>query len=125
MKTYVFPYGGSTGPGDTWDSSIEFELTEEEAKRLEASARAEPRWHLDEDETISDICQKIEQFVFEENKQIMRKDGRLKEARETWKYLHDDADGETPSDDELVSEEMGTWHVCYPEELEYLERNER
>ena len=58
MKTYKFPYGGAD-----WDSFVEFELTEEEAARLEASAKAEPRWHLDEDEAISDICKKIKQFI--------------------------------------------------------------
>ena len=92
MKTYVFPYGGSTGPGDTWDSFIEFELTDEEATRLEASSRAKPRWRLDEDEAISDICHKIEQFIFEENERMMKNNGRLSEVRETWKYFHKDVD---------------------------------
>ena len=118
MRTYVFPYGGTIGKCETWDSEIEFELTDEEAERLEASARKEPRWHLNEDEAISDICKKIEAFILEENKRIMIEDGRLDELREEW----EDADKEDiPSDDELVDEDMGMWHVMYPEELQDLE----
>ena len=118
MKTYKFPYGGAE-----WDSFVEFELTDEEAGRLEASAKAKPRWHLDEDETISDICKKIELFICEENKRMMKDDGRLEEARETWKYFHKDSDEEyMPSDDELIDQEMGMWHVCYPEPLQDLKK---
>ncbi|MBR2822757.1 MAG: hypothetical protein IKE24_03635 [Clostridia bacterium] len=81
MKTYEFPYGGSTGKNDTWDSSICFDLTDEESERLEESARKEPRWRLDEDEAISDICEKIEHFIFEENKRMMIEDGRMPTRR--------------------------------------------
>lgn len=120
MKIYEFPYGGAE-----WDSFVEFELTDEEAVRLEAFAKAEPRWHLDEDVAISDIYRKIEQFIYEENKRMMKADGRLEEARETWKYFNKNADEEAmPSDDELLDEEMGIWHVCYPEALQALEEEE-
>ena len=119
MKTYEFPYGGTIGKLETWDSSIEFELTDEEAARLEESARKESRWHLDEDEAISDICEKITQYIFEENKQMMIEDGRLDEIKEEY-----DEDDDIPSDDEIVDEEMGIWHVSYPEELQGLEEDE-
>lgn len=120
MKIYEFPYGGAE-----WDAVIDFELTDDEAARLEASAQSKPRWHLNEDKAISDIFHKIEQAIYEENKQMMIKDGRLDEARETWKALNEDEDEEDmPSDDELVEEEMGTWHVCYPKHLQFLEKDE-
>ena len=120
MKVYTFPYGGSTGQGDTWDSEIDYELTDKEATRLEASAKAEPRWYLDEDDAISDIYNMISQFIFDENKRMMIMSGSLKEARETWEYFHRD-EANTPSDDELVKEEMGNWHVCYPKGLQLLD----
>ena len=55
MKTYSFLAGGSAGKGDTWSYDFDYELTDEEAERLEASARKEPRWRLEEDPEISDI----------------------------------------------------------------------
>ena len=117
MKTYVFPYGGTLGKCEGWDSEIEFELTDEEAARLEASARKEPRWHLDEDESLDDIRQKIEEYIFEENKRMMIEDGRIEELQEF-------EENEDMTIDELVDEEMGTWHVSYPEELQGLDENE-
>ncbi len=120
MKTYEFPYGGAE-----WDAVIDIELTDEEVERLEVSAQAKPRWHLNEDKAIGDIFQKIEQAIYEKSKQMMIEDGRLDEARETWKDLNEDEDEEDmPSDDELVEEEMGTWHVCYPKHLQFLEKDE-
>jgi hypothetical protein len=125
VKTYRFPCGGTTGKCDSWDSFIDFELTDDEAARLEASARAEFCWHLDEDESISDICQKIERFIFEENKRMMIGDGRLSELRADWKYAHPDADeDDIPSDDDLVRGEMGSWSVSYPQELQDFEEEE-
>ena len=59
MKTYAFFVGGCAGKGDTWDYDLEVELTDEEAERLEASARKGSRWHLNEDPEISDIYDKV------------------------------------------------------------------
>ena len=42
MKTYAFFVGGCAGKGDTWSYDMDVELTDEEAERLEASARKEP-----------------------------------------------------------------------------------
>ena len=114
MKTYEFPYGGAE-----WDAVIDVDLTDEEAARLEASAHAEPRWHLDEDDDINDIYQKVEQIIYDENKRIIIEDGRLEELKE----FYEDEE-EIPSDDELIEEEMGIWHVCYPEALQYLGEKE-
>ena len=117
MKTYTFPYGGTIGKLESWDSEIDVELTDEEAARLEASAHKESRWHLDEDEEISDICEKVESLIFEENKRMMIEDGRIEEVRE----FEEDED---LSDDEIVEMEMGSWHAFYPEELQELEVEE-
>lgn len=114
MKIYTFPYGGHCGPGDSWDSEIDVELTDEEAARLVASARKEPRDRLDEDAEIKDICEKVETLIFAENKRMMIEDGRIDEVREF--EGHEDM-----SVDDIVDEEMGAWSVCYPEELQDLE----
>lgn len=114
MKTYTFPTGGSLGGGESWDGSIDFTLTDEEAARLEASANAEPRWELDEDESITDIYEKVRAFAFEENKKIMLKAGIIDELRRDRDYYAN------LSDDAIVAEEMGSWNVSYPLELQEL-----
>jgi len=114
MKTYTFPYGGTIGKLESWDSEIDVELTDEEAARLEESARKEPRCHLSEDEEISDICEKVRTHALEENKQMMIEDGAIDDIREDEEY-------EDMSDDEIVDMEMGSWDVYYPEDLQDLE----
>ncbi len=120
MKIYTFPYGGSFGKGDSWDSENEVELTDEEAVRLEASARKEPRWHLDEDPEISDIYDKVYEYLFNHDiETLMNDEYWIEEHRSDREY-----EGLEPiSDRELAEEYMEetSFHVCYPEELQDLE----
>ena len=116
MKTYTFPYGGNIGL-ESWESEIDVDLTDEEAERLEASAMKEERWRLNEDPEIADICEKVHKLIFEENKRMMMEDGRIDEVREI-------DDNEELSDDEIVDDEMGTWHAFYPADLQDLEEDE-
>ena len=115
MKIYGFPYGN-----EEWDSVFECELTEDEAERLEASAHEEPRFHLNEDDAIADIYDRIEQLIFEANKRTMKEDGALEELREEYNDESDDP----MTDDDLVEMEMGDWFICYPEELQDLDPDE-
>ena len=115
MKKYTFPYGGTIGKCESWDSEIDVELTDEEAARLEASARSGEFMDMYDDDSISDIYEKVKGIAFAENKRILEACGRLDELRED--YDEEDA----PSDDELVDEEMGMWHVGYPVELQRLD----
>ena len=39
MSTYEFPYSGSGGKGDTWEGTIDVELSEEDYARVEASIK--------------------------------------------------------------------------------------
>lgn len=55
MKTYEFPYYISFGKGDNVDCWISFELSDENAKRLERSAKEGGRFRLSEDDDIADI----------------------------------------------------------------------
>lgn len=122
MKTYTFPYGGSFGKLDSWDGANEVELTDEEAARLEASARKEPRWRLDEDPEINDIYEKVYEFLYNHDiEEVMKDEDLLEELRED--YESEDEDEEPLSDRELAEEYMDntTFNVCYPEELQNLE----
>ena len=119
MKIYTFPYGGSFGKGDSWDGANEVELTDEEAARLESSARKEPRWHLDEDPEIRDIYDKVYEYLYNHDIEgIMTDEDLMEDLRDE----HED-DEEPLSDWELAEEYMDntTFHVCYPEELQNLD----
>lgn len=140
MKIYDFFVGGSAGKGDTWSYEISVELTDEEAARLEASARKEPRWHLDEDPEISDIYDKV---------YAVGMDNELENYMETDLYEEDLQDylDEAEWGEPEYSEEFGCWikklkagtekeiaeelfldrytfNVCYPSELQDLEVEE-
>ncbi len=93
MKTYAFFAGGSAGKSDTWSYDFDFELTDEEATRLEASARKEPRWRLDEDPEISDIYEKVYAAVYENEIKNVERDIILDIRNE---YLSDDENYEDP-----------------------------
>ena len=119
MKMYSFPYGGSFGKGDSWDGENEVELTDEEAARLEASARKEPRWHLDEDPEIDDIYEKVYAFLYNHDIETLMNDKYwIEERRSDREY-----EGKEPiSDREMAEEYMDetSFNVCYPEELQEL-----
>ena len=102
MKTYSFLAGGSAGKGDTWDYDFDFDLTDEEGARLEASARKESRWHLDEDPEISDIYEKVYEAAFDNEIDNFMDTDIFEEELEV--YL-DNADWNAPE----YSEEFGCW----------------
>ena len=103
MKIYSFPYG--TGE---WDGTIDVELTDEEAALLEESMK-EGLFHLSEDPRMCDIERKVEKQIFKETKKQLISDGRMDELRE----FDPDAD-----EDELVYEELGNYHVSFPNAFE-------
>ena len=109
MKMYTFPYGGSTGKHDTWDSFANIEISDRDALRLEKSARKEPRWRLDEDPDISDIYNRVYRKIEKQNIEELKSIGR-------WAELVADNPGET--EDELLEREMGIWSISFPEELQ-------
>ena len=135
MIIYSFFVGGSAGKGDTWDYDFDYELTDEEAARLEASARKEPRFYLNEDPEISDIYEKVYAAAYE-NELDNVYDDFIEELRD--EYLSDDDNYGRPE----YSNELGCWikkalprtdrefaeqyfenlsfNVCYPRELQDL-----
>ncbi len=98
----------------------EVELTDEEATRLEASARKEPRWHLDEDPEISDIYDKVYAFLYNHDIETLMHDKYWIEERRSDRAY----EGKDPISDREMAEEYlenTSFHVCYPEELQDLE----
>ncbi len=117
MKTYTFPYGGSFGNGDSWDNTIDVELTNKDAARLEESAHKEPRWRLDEDPEIDDIYDKVYKAAYkQEIKNIP--DFILDELRRDY-----DKGSKRVSNLKLAKEylEDTSIHVSYPEKLQELD----
>ncbi len=120
MKTYTFPYGGSFGKGDSWDNTIDVELTNKDAARLEESARKESRWRLDEDPEIDDIYDKVYKAAYrQEIKNIP--DFILDELRRD--YYNG---SKRVSNLKLAKEylEDTSFHVSYPEELQELDEED-
>ena len=136
MKTYAFFVVGCAGKGDTWSYDLDVELTDEEAERLEASARKEPRWRLEEDPEISDIYDKVYEALLENEIKNVDEDHIADELDD---YLSDDDNWEDPE----YSDELGCWikkavpiterelairyldgytfNACYPQDLQSLE----
>jgi len=119
MRTYTFPVGGSFGKGDSWDGTFDFTMTDEEASRLEASARKEPREWMDEDPEIEDIMDKIISASREHDIQNMLRDKDMVREQREW---YEDNHEEGASDREVIEWYMdGTsYGVMYPEELQLL-----
>ena len=126
MKTYLFPYGGSFGGGDSWEGANEVELTDEEAERLEASARKESRYELDEDPEISDIHDKVYAYLYNHDlEELLNDEYRIRELREDYEDENgsdSDNDGEKITNRQLAEEYLDntSFSVYYPEELQEL-----
>ena len=115
MKTYIIPFGGSLGKHESWDGEIVISISDRDAARMEASARRGDRFRLDEDTRISDVHDRIRKKVYREYKLSILDDSWFKELQE---------DNPEKAADEILDEEMGFWHVCYPEELQHLVEEE-
>lgn len=133
MKNYTFPTGGSFGRGDSWEGIFEFELTDEEAARLAVAAKGKSRWDFEDDESVSDIYDKVYAAEYENELQNIINSPDFSDIRD--EYLYDNDNYEDPE----YSEELGAWirkaypftdrelavkyfedsslSICYPEEL--------
>ncbi len=121
MKKYVFPTGGSFGSGDTWEGEFAFELSDQDADRLEASAREKPRGWLDEDPEIADIEENVRRAAYMANvKELVMNKGFIQEQRAEYEKTTE-AKG---ADDLAIIRwymENISFRVMYPEELRDLE----
>ena len=118
MRKYTFPYGGSFGKGDSWENTVDVELTNKGAARLEDSARKGSRRRLDEDPEIADIHDKVYKAAYNH------------ELRCIPDFILDEIRRDEYDDDERISNrkiakqylEDSTFSVSYPEELQNLKR---
>ena len=121
MKRYTFPTGGSFGKGDSWEGAFDFALTDEEANRLEASARKEPREWLNEDPEIADIEEKVRSAAYMANVKELLKD---KEFVHEQRVYFEKETGEKGAADLVIIRwymEGTSFGVMYPEELQELD----
>ena len=117
MKTYIFPYGGSFGNGDSWENEVNVVLSNKDAERLEQSAKKESRRRLEEDPDIWDIEDKVEKAARKQEINNIPED-ILDSVR--YRYFNDD---QRLSYKTLAKRylEDSSFHVSYPEELQGLE----
>ena len=120
MKTYKFPTGGSFGGGDSWEGIFTYALSDRAAKRLEESAKKEPRYNLDEDPEIADIYEKVLKAAYRENIRTLLEDEDFVEEQREW---YEDETGNTGRADSTVIKwymEGTTFDVMYPVELQNI-----
>ena len=91
MKTYEFTISGSGGKGDSWDGTIDMELSEEDYARVVASAK-KGFWHMCDDEEISDIYDRIYAKAVDDNIRYQR--DMIEEYREDYDLPEDATDRE-------------------------------
>lgn len=118
MKTYTFPTGGSFGGGDSWEGAFDFALSNRDAKRLEESARKEPRGWLDEDPEIADIYEKVRKAAYRDNIRTLLEDQDFVDEQREW--YEDETGNKNHADSTVIKWYMeGTsFSVMYPEELQ-------
>ena len=113
MKTFIFPYGGSFGKGDSWDNTVEAELTDEEAALLERSARGGSKDELTGDPELAGIYDKV--YIAAYNQEIrLVPDFVIDEIR------RDEYRGDKRISDKRIAEgylARTTFRIFYPEEL--------
>ena len=127
MKTYTFPTCGSFGQGDAWDGEFDFALSDRNAKRLEASARKEPRSrcdYLEDDPEIADIAEKVLKAAMKEDYQNLLQDKSFVREQREW---YEEETGEKNQADSTIVEwylDSTTFYVNYPKELWNLEKDD-
>ena len=120
MKTFVFPYYISFGKNDSISAEIEFALSDKNAKRLIKSAQTGGRFHLDEDEDIGDIYDKVYDAIIKHEKTELRRDPTPVKDALSWSNS-DDPDKEITEEqiDRYIDELF--FGINYPAELQSLE----
>ncbi|MBR3538698.1 MAG: hypothetical protein IKN79_06465 [Eubacterium sp.] len=121
MKSYTFPTGGSFGGGDSWEGIFDYELSNRDAKRLEDSARKEPREWLEDDPEIADIMEKVTRAAYRENIRVLVGDKSFVAEQREW---YEDETGKKGHADSTIIKwymEGTSFSVKYPEELQNLE----
>ena len=80
MKSYTFPYYIKFGKGDISEGKVTCSLSEKDALKLEKSARWGGRFHLDEDDEIEYIYDKVFNKVIAHETDILLKNPEIVES---------------------------------------------
>ena len=83
MSYYEFPYSGSGGKGDTWEGTIDVELSDEDYARVEASIKG-GCFRMCDDPEIEDIYDAIYEKVIDVTLEIEKDIDMIEEHRETY-----------------------------------------
>ena len=120
MKQFKFPYFFSLGRGDSSESTIDYELSDEQAKRLVKSAKEGGRFRLDEDEDIEDIYSLLYEAVIEREKALLWDDPSPVKDYLSWKPDFDPGEAVT---EEQINEYIDRFNigVLFPEALQMLD----
>lgn len=106
-KLVEFPYSGSGGKGDSWEGTIEVELTDEEIERLKASEEKYLRFVLADD--VDDIYSKVYERIVDNELEVLR--FMIDELRD------DNEMDEDATDREVIEEHLDSQGMCisYPD----------
>lgn len=120
MHTFVFPYYVSFGKEDSTDTSIAVSISDKDAKRLIRSAQQGGRFHLNEDDDIQDIYEKVFCKIIDHEKAVLYDDPSLMEA-----MLEFDEDSDSMQEDveEQIDQHLEELviGINYPVEYQFLE----
>ena len=121
MKTYIFPYYISDGKLDSVSSEIELSISDKDGKRLERSAKEGGKYRLNEDESLSDLYDKVYQNII-----LSEKDALISDPSPVRDFLswEEGFNANSPITEVLIDYYLGqlTIGINYPEDLQLLER---
>ena len=122
MKSYTFPYYIKFGKGDISEGKVTCSLSEKDALKLEKSARWGGRFHLDEDDEIEYIYDKVFNKVIAHETDILLKNPEIVDA---WLSYEEDYIPEHEITEEDVARylENNDIGINYPTDLQMLERS--
>ena len=122
MKIVTFPYCISLGDGDNSESEVDVKLTEKQNARLERSARKEPRFQLDEDESLDDIYNKVYDAIIAQEREVLEGSPDIAQEMLEWCDWYEPGMKIT---NEVVAQYLDEYQVFinYPEELQELEED--
>lgn len=123
MKEYEFPYFVSFGPGDSGESSVTCNLSEKMAKRLEASAHEGNRFRLDDDESLSDIYEKVYKAVLNQEREVLLEDeDNLSQVQDFLAEEDDEYDYDQPVTKKQIEQYLDELMIGinFPEHLQML-----
>ena len=121
MVEIVFPYYVKFGRNDSSENEITCSISDKDAKRLENSAKEGGRFHLDEDDEIEDIYNKVYKKVVTLEKDILLSNPEIVADWLSWEDDYNPNKRITKRDVERYLDEVDIG-VNYPREFQMLER---